>query len=101
MANDTIQILPAELKSAASKINSMAEDYQAQYDALYREVDAMVAAWDGKDKVAYTTQIAGFKDDFKKMKDLMTAYAKFLTDAADTYEKTQGEIEAAAKKMVK
>lgn len=99
MANDTIQILPAELRSAASKINSMADDYQVQYDALYRETDAMRVAWDGKDNVAYTKQIAGFQDDFKKMKDLMTTYAKFLTDAADTYEKTQGEIEAAAKRL--
>ena len=99
MANDTIQFLPAELRSAASKIDSMAEDYQVQYDALYKETDAMIVAWDGKDNVAYTTQIAGFKDDFQKMKELMSEYAKFLRNAADTYEKTQETIAAEAKKL--
>ena len=100
MANDTILILPEESRNAASKIETLAGEYEDLYKALYRETDSMTSEWDGKDNVTYTTQIAGFKEDFEKMKNRMEEYARFLRNAAETYEKTQGEIVAAAKKLI-
>ena len=48
----------SKLDSAASKIKSLAGDYEAEYKKLFSVVQKMKSSWDGKDNVAYTTQIA-------------------------------------------
>ena len=36
-----IQVTPETLESAASRIEALANDYQSQYDSLYRETGAL------------------------------------------------------------
>lgn len=99
MARD-ITVTPEQLRNAASSIKSLATDYKTQYDQLYKETNAMATSWSGKDNVAYTTQIDGFKDDFARMYELMNSYAEFLTKTAQAYEDTQNAVVAEAKKLV-
>lgn len=96
----TIQVTPEDLESAASDIEGLATDYQTQYNALYRLTDSMRSTWQGKDNVAYTDQIAGFKDDFDTMFKLMNEYAEFLRKSANSYRTTQGNIVNSAQKLV-
>lgn len=96
----TIKVTPEELESAASDIRGLAEDYQNQYTALYRLTDSMRSTWQGKDNVAYTDQIAGFKDDFETMFKLMNEYATFLEKSANSYRTTQENIVTNAQKLV-
>ncbi len=95
-----IQVTPETLESAASRIEALANDYQSQYDSLYRETGALRSTWDGKDNVAYVDQISGFKDDFSKMHTLMLNYADFLRKSAKAYRDTQDTIVSEARKLV-
>jgi uncharacterized protein YukE len=60
----------------------------------------MRSHWDGKDNVAFVEQIAGFKDDLKKMHVLMNRYADFLRRSAKTYRDTQDAVVSEARKLV-
>lgn len=95
-----IEVTPEQLESAASRIEDLARDYQTQYDLLYSKTDAMASTWNGKDNLAFTEQIAGFKDDFSKMHQLMLNYADFLRKSAKAYRDTQDTITTEAKKLV-
>ena len=95
----TIQVTPEELEKTAGAIEGLASDYQASYKKLYSTTDSMATTWQGKDNVAYTSQIAGFKDDFDKMHQLMLDYASFLRKSADAYRKTQDAVVTEAKKL--
>ena len=89
----------SKLDSAASKIKSLDGDYEAEYKKLFSVVQKMKSSWDGKDNVAYTTQIEGFRNYFEKMKSLMDDYANFLTKSANTYRETQESIASRAKTL--
>ena len=95
----TIQVTPEQLETAAGKIEGLAADYQAQYNNLYSETNAMAATWSGKDNTAFVDQIAGFKDDFEKMHTLMLNYADFLRKSAKAYRETQDTVVANARKL--
>lgn len=96
----TIQVTPEQLESAAGRIEGLAADYKAQYDALYNETNAMASTWNGKDNIAFVDQIAGFKDDFEKMHTLMLNYADFLRKSAKAYRDTQDTVVTEARKLV-
>lgn len=96
----TIQVTPEQLESTASRIESLAGDYKTQYDQLYSETSAMASTWNGKDNVAFVTQIDGFKDDFEQMHTLMLNYADFLRKSAKAYRDTQDTVVSEAKKLV-
>lgn len=96
----TIQVTPEQLESTAGKIESFSADYKSQYNQLYSETGAMAATWQGKDNLAYTDQIAGFKEDFEKMYSLMNNYAEFLKKSAKAYRDTQQTITDQARKLV-
>ena len=96
----TIEVTPDLLDSAAGKIDSLAADYQKQYNNLYSETSAMASTWSGKDNVAYIQQIEGYKDDFEKMHKLMQDYADFLRKSAKSYRTTQDTVVSEAKKLV-
>lgn len=94
-----IQVTPELLESTAGKIEGLAAEYKSQYEALYGKTNAMASSWSGKDNVAYTEQIAGFKDDFQKMHQLMLDYATFLRQSAKSYRTTQENVVNEAKKL--
>ena len=95
-----IEVTPEQLESAAGRIEGLAADYKTQYDQLYSETNAMASTWNGKDNVAFTDQIAGFKDDFEKMHSLMLQYADFLRKSAKAYRDTQDTVVSEARKLV-
>lgn len=96
----TIQVTPEQLESTAGKIESLSAEYKNQYNQLYNETGAMATTWQGKDNLAYTEQIGGFKDDFEKMNTLMNNYADFLRKSAKAYRETQQTITDQARKLV-
>lgn len=94
-----IMVDPAKLELVSGKIQQQASDYERIYNQLYSEVEGMAKAWQGVDNVAYTNQIAGFKDDLTLMKKLMDDYAEFLKISATTYRQTQEQITSQAKTL--
>lgn len=99
MARD-IMVTPEQLRTVSGKIHALAEAYKTSYDSLYGETGKLAETWNGKDHLAYTDQIAGFKDDFDKMHGLMEMYANFLENSAQAYETTQDGVVAQARKLV-
>lgn len=100
MAARTIMVTPEQLETAAGTIEGLATDYQSQYNALYSKTDALASTWQGDDNTAFVNQIAGFKDDFQKMYNLMNQYAEFLRKSAKAYRDTQDQVVAQAKTLV-
>jgi WXG100 family type VII secretion target len=94
-----IQVNPAELSRASAQIQAQAAEYRKLYNMLYGDVGAMKAAWQGKDNLAFTTQIEGFREDFEQMAKLMDQYAQFLKSAAQTYQQAQDDVTAAARRL--
>lgn len=99
MAKD-ILVTPEELENAAGRIEGLAREYETQYELLYTETNAMASTWSGKDNLAFTNQIDGFRDDFKKMYSLMNQYVEFLRKSAKAYRDTQDTVVAEAKKLI-
>lgn len=94
-----ITVQPELLSKASSKISADAADYKKLYDQLFQEVEKMGGAWKGTDNTAYSTQIAGFKADFKAMYDLMIKFSQYLQSTANIYAKTQSDIAENAKRL--
>ncbi|MCM3585268.1 WXG100 family type VII secretion target [Mesobacillus maritimus] len=95
----SIMVDPARLEEASNKMDQQTAEYERLYKALFNEVEAMQAAWQGQDNVAYVTQIKGFMDDFQQMSQLMRQYSDFLKMSAKTYRNTQGEVVNAARRL--
>lgn len=99
MSARNILVTPEQLETAAGQIESLASDYQSQYNAMYSKTDALASTWQGEDNQAFVDQIAGFKDDFNKMYTLMNQYAEFLRKSASAYRETQQQVVTQAKSL--
>ena len=97
--NKSITVTPAQLETAAGKIESLATEYEAQFKLLYQKTGDLAQTWKGEANVSYYNQIMGFEDDFQKMKSHMDSYAAFLRTSAKTYRETEERIAAEAKKL--
>jgi len=94
-----IVVTPTELIAAADAIENLAGDYAQNYTALFSDVSALQSAWQGKDNQRFTSQIEGFRNDFDRMRELMSEYANFLKNAAITYTNTQDAVTEAAGRL--
>ncbi len=95
----SIKVDPAQVRAAEQKVRGQAEEYTQLYTQLYAGVSELQSSWTGEDHDAFVTQIEGFKDDFDKMKTLMTQYADFLRAAAQTYADAQDQIAGAVRNL--
>ncbi len=90
---ESIKVTPETLRSKADEIIDKAGQYYTTYGELLEEARALTTdGWKGDDATKFYDQIDGFRDDFKKMKELMDEYAEFLKEAASSYEANQQNI---------
>ena len=94
-----IRATPEEMEKAASKIESLANDYKARYNRFYSVVDDMQNGWKGADAKAFVERVKGFNDDFTKMYKLMNEYASYLRKVADSYRRAQQQHIDSANRM--
>lgn len=94
-----ISVEPQALEHSAAKIEDQCQAYERTYRRLYQCVDEMRSMWQGKDNLAYVTQIRGFEQDFIQMVRLMRTYAEFLRSSARAYRHTQEERAAKARSL--
>ena len=101
MANaKSIKVTPEELRTISNNIAGKAEEYKGTVSTLYSKVDAMAAAWEGKDNLEYAAQIRAFKPQLEKMEQLMREYSQFLQTASKAYDDVQGQIYNKAQTLV-
>lgn len=91
-----ITVEPEQLESCAARMDQKNQDYTHNYQELFNAIDAMSAAWQGKDNTAFTSQISKFQGDFRQLSLLCTQYADFLRSSARSYRDTQDELTSQA-----
>lgn len=96
----TISVTPSVLEHTGREIGEKADGYKRLYERLFTEVETMEQVWQGKDNVAFTQQITGFRNDFQQMEGIMRDYADFLYRSASVYRKTQEDIAAQVRRLV-
>ncbi len=94
-----IMIEVAQVENCANKIEEMASSYKQAYNQLFDEVDLMKNSWSGKDNLAFSTQIAGYEDDFNQLYVLIWQYIEFLCASAKAYKQLQDELAAQAQAL--
>ena len=99
MAQGKIIVETGRLDVTAARVESLADQYQSEYGALFNTVHDLQNAWSGEDNVAFTNQIEGFRDDFQRMERLMRDYAAYLRKVAESYRATQDNVAAQAKNL--
>ena len=59
----------------------------------------MSNAWQGKDNLAFSNQLASYEDDFKQISIIMQQYVEFLKNSARAYRETQDELYMQAQRL--
>jgi len=91
---EKIRVQTGDLKVKAGKVDDLASEYLGKYTELYQLVEGLTSsAWTGPDADKFRTQIREFEDDFRRMKELMNEYARYLRQAADNYDQTSENIQ--------
>ena len=98
MRQITVEV--GQVENCANKIEEMANSYKQAYNQLFDEVDLMKNSWSGKDNQAFSTQIAGYEDDFNQLYILIYQYIEFLRASAKAYKQLQDELCAQAQALV-
>ncbi len=97
---ESLKVDTTNLASKAGEVNSKADDYYNKYTELLSDVATLTSTdYTGDEANAFKDQIEGFRDDFLKMKELMNDYAKFMTEASQSYEDTQSNAIAKIKSL--
>lgn len=91
-----INVTAEELRTTATKIRNLAEDYRTLYasNLLNSNLGELKDAWYGEDQTSYTQKVEGFKANFDEMYQLMLEYADHLTKAANEYDRNQDDLTA-------
>lgn len=63
----TIAVEPTRLEACAGQIEQLRQEVERAVARLYERVELMAAnTWIGRDNLAFTTQIQGYQDDFRR-----------------------------------
>lgn len=97
---DSLKVDTTNLAAKAGEVDSRADEYYNKYCEFFASVEELTSGdWTGDDAKAFKEQVEGFREDFNKMKELMNDYAKFMREAAQSYEDTQNNIKSTIKSL--
>ena len=80
---------PAQMRSAAQKMNGLSNDYTQIYNRMMNVASTMGEAWKAADNLAFVDQINGLCDDLKNMAAHLERAGQALNAQAGNYETTQ------------
>ncbi len=89
-----IMVEPAMLEQRAALMEQLNTEYHQTVSALYEGIDLLVQSWNGKDNLAFTSQIKGFDQELRQIYSLCAQYIEFLRTSARAYRDTQNELVA-------
>ncbi len=95
-----ITVEPAVLESSAMMMEQLNAEYHQNVSALFEGVDLLSQSWQGKDNLAFTSQIKGFDQDMRQIYALCTQYIEFLRTSARAYRDTQNELVSQVSSLV-
>lgn len=89
-----------EMRIAAAKIVSIADQFRDEYTAMYMVIhDRLVNSWVGVDSDSFVNNVDSVRYKFDNMFDTMNDYARAILDAVERYEEQIREMEEAARRM--
>ncbi len=95
-----ITVEPAVLENSAMMMEQLNAEYHQMVSALFEGVDLLSQNWQGKDNLAFTSQIKGFDQDMRQIYALCTQYIEFLRTSARAYRDTQNELVSQVSSLV-
>ena len=95
-----ITVEPAVLENSAMMMEQLNAEYHQMVSALFEGVDLLSQSWQGKDNLAFTSQIKGFDQDMRQIYALCTQYIEFLRTSARAYRGTQNELVSQVSSLV-
>ncbi|MBE6108090.1 MAG: WXG100 family type VII secretion target [Erysipelotrichaceae bacterium] len=90
MRNITVE--PYVLEQTAAMMEQLNTEYHQNVSFLFEGVDLLAQSWQGKDNLAFTSQIKGFDQQMRQIYALCTQYIEFLRTSARAYRDTQNEL---------
>ncbi len=94
-----IEVTPEAVEEAAKKIETLAGDYETQYNALAQKAHDLDAHWTGSDYQSFLAQIQEYQNALKHMKSLMDDFVAHCRLSAKSYRETQEDIAKKAKSL--
>ena len=91
-----ISVESDQLIACAGRMEEENQNYMRNTVELFNAVDAMGAAWQGKENTAFTNKISGYHSDCRQLSLLCTQYIEFLRNSARAYCETQDELASQA-----
>lgn len=95
-----IMVEPAVLENSAALMEQLNAEYHQTVSLLYEDVDLLSQSWQGKDNLAFTSQIKGFDQELRQIYALCSQYIEFLRTSARAYRDTQNELVSQANALV-
>ena len=95
--NNGIVITPAELRASARLMKNRIESMKQNLDTASRVMQQTTESFDSPAAKAMREKYEELKKNFPKFYQEMTSYAEFLETTASEYERTNQEIENAAR----
>ena len=87
------------MKTDAMEIKTAGEGYKSDVNDLFRIVDNLSNNWKGSDNIAYVNTANSYKDDLKKLGDVVISYGDFLIKSANIISNIQDEVSSNAGKL--
>lgn len=88
-----------EMEAISSSMNSLAEEYSACVEDVYKTIDSLENDWKGNDNVSFINAAKSYQPDLKALGDIITQYATFLSKSAQVVRETQEDIANNASKL--
>ena len=88
------------LKQSAAKLLTLREQFQAEVNKLYAEIENLNVTYKGQASSAFNAKIEGYRPAFDELAKLVNAYSEYLTSVANNTEMTEEAILEAAQKLI-
>lgn len=97
---EILKTTPAQLRSKAGQISSLAEAIAANTEKMFSLVSSINGSvWSGSAQTAYKSQFEELRDDAQRMKAYISDTSENLLQIAQEYEKVEEENEQIARSL--
>ncbi len=86
---DIISVNSAAMREKASSFRKIAESIRTYTDDMKNAIDKLGATYEGQAYEATKNAFAKYQSTFTEKYETILAYAKFLEEAANNYDKTE------------
>lgn len=83
---------PDQLRAITNQVNGYVEQYHAEVNAIYSQVEAAKQSWTGTSEEDYVQKANDCRPDLEKLGEKIGEYANWLTNTANALESMDSSI---------